>query len=125
MIKNFTDHAANERTYLAWIRTAIAVMAFGFVIEKFDIFLIYIGAGLAGAAPPPASRHGARLLGIGLVALGIGIIVVATLRFVYTSRHIDDEARHTVASSATGVLLAVLLGLLAIFLLIYLAHLTL
>jgi putative membrane protein len=30
MIPRFTDHAANERTYLAWVRTAIAVMAFGF-----------------------------------------------------------------------------------------------
>ena len=28
MIKNYSDHAANERTFLAWVRTAIAVMAF-------------------------------------------------------------------------------------------------
>ena len=39
MIKRHSDHAANERTFLAWVRTAIAVMAFGFVIEKFDLFL--------------------------------------------------------------------------------------
>ena len=39
MIKNFADHAANERTFLAWVRTAIAVMAFGFLIERFDLFL--------------------------------------------------------------------------------------
>ena len=30
MIKRYSDHAANERTFLAWVRTAIAVMAFGF-----------------------------------------------------------------------------------------------
>ncbi|MEQ9123689.1 MAG: DUF202 domain-containing protein, partial [Alphaproteobacteria bacterium] len=29
MLKNFSDHSANERTFLAWVRTAIAVMAFG------------------------------------------------------------------------------------------------
>jgi putative membrane protein len=29
MIDHFSDHAANERTFLAWVRTAIAVMAFG------------------------------------------------------------------------------------------------
>jgi len=34
MIKNFSDHAANERTFLAWVRTAIAVMAFGFLVES-------------------------------------------------------------------------------------------
>jgi putative membrane protein len=39
MIKNYSDHAANERTYLAWVRTAIAVMAFGFLVEKFDLFV--------------------------------------------------------------------------------------
>ena len=39
MIKNFGDHAANERTFLAWVRTAIAVMAFGYLVEKFDLFL--------------------------------------------------------------------------------------
>ena len=39
MIRNFSDHSANERTFLAWVRTAIAVMAFGFLVEKFDLFL--------------------------------------------------------------------------------------
>jgi len=39
MIRRYSDHAANERTFLAWVRTAIAVMAFGFVIERFDLFL--------------------------------------------------------------------------------------
>ena len=39
MIRNFSDHSATERTFLAWVRTAIAVMAFGFLAEKFDLFL--------------------------------------------------------------------------------------
>jgi len=34
MISKFGDHSANERTFLAWVRTAIAVMAFGFLVEK-------------------------------------------------------------------------------------------
>jgi putative membrane protein len=34
MILGYSDHAANERTFLAWVRTGIAVIAFGFVIEK-------------------------------------------------------------------------------------------
>ena len=44
MIKHYTDLAANERTYLAWVRTAIAMMAFGFLIEKFELFLRLISA---------------------------------------------------------------------------------
>jgi len=35
MIRGYSDHAANERTFLAWVRTGIAVIAFGFVVEKF------------------------------------------------------------------------------------------
>jgi len=40
MIRNFTEHSANERTFLAWIRTGIAVIAFGFVVEKFNLFIL-------------------------------------------------------------------------------------
>jgi putative membrane protein len=40
MIRGYSDHAANERTFLAWVRTGIAVIAFGFVIEKFNLFAL-------------------------------------------------------------------------------------
>ena len=39
MIERYSDHTANERTFLAWVRTAIAIMAFGFLVQKFDLFL--------------------------------------------------------------------------------------
>jgi putative membrane protein len=47
MIKRYTDHAANERTFLAWVRTSIAIMAFGFLVEKFDLFLEFASKSLA------------------------------------------------------------------------------
>ena len=37
--QNRRVHLANERTFLAWIRTSIAMMAFGFVVEKFALFV--------------------------------------------------------------------------------------
>ena len=37
--ERFRDHAANERTMLAWLRTGIALMAFGFAIARFALFL--------------------------------------------------------------------------------------
>ena len=52
MIRNFSDHAANERTFLAWIRTGIAVIAFGFVIEKLNLFIMEI----VTAASTPSRR---------------------------------------------------------------------
>jgi putative membrane protein len=37
MIDRYADHAANERTFLAWVRRGIATIAFGFVVEKFNL----------------------------------------------------------------------------------------
>ena len=48
MIERYSDHAANERTFLAWVRTAIAIMAFGFLVEKFDLFLEIAGRSSVG-----------------------------------------------------------------------------
>jgi hypothetical protein len=55
MITRYSDHAANERTFLAWVRTAIAMMAFGFVIagpsqrytekQRFEKRLLRSGSG--------------------------------------------------------------------------------
>ena len=50
-IKNYSDHAANERTYLAWLRTGLAVIAFGIVVEKLNLFL----TALMETMPPRAS----------------------------------------------------------------------
>ena len=38
MIANYTNHAANERTFLAWLRTDLAVTAFGFFLAKRNVF---------------------------------------------------------------------------------------
>ena len=125
VIKNFSDHSANERTYLAWIRTAIAVMVFGFVIEKFNIFRLSLTQELGKPLPslPTASGYDAQLLGVGLVILGIGMIMVATVRFIHFKRQIDNVTQQTSASALAEVLLALLLSLLGLFLLMYLSHL--
>ena len=52
MIRSYTDHAANERTFLAWIRTGLAVMALGFVMERLDLFLASLGLAAHGMEAP-------------------------------------------------------------------------
>ena len=55
MIGHFSDHAANER-FLAWVRTAIAVMAFGFLVAKFDLFLKIAARSLPADDHPAVAR---------------------------------------------------------------------
>ena len=75
MIKRYSDHAANERTFLAWVRTAIAVMAFGFLIERFDLFLRYIAPQAAQRQTAPSSEVFANWAGIAFIVLGIAMIL--------------------------------------------------
>jgi putative membrane protein len=81
MINRYSDHAANERTFLAWIRTAIAVMAFGFLVEKFDLFLEVAARSLVGQPPSATSQFVGNFAGLLLIALGGIMMIVATVRF--------------------------------------------
>jgi putative membrane protein len=73
-------HQANERTMLAWIRTGIALMAFGFAIARFGLFLRELAAVGALARKPPEGL-GTAWLGTLLVALGMLTNLVGTLRY--------------------------------------------
>ncbi len=90
MIKQYSDQAANERTYLAWLRTGIAIIAFGFVLERFDLFLHTIVKTL-GAEPVRQVSEGGREAGLALVLVGLTTLAVATWRFTLTARKISSE----------------------------------
>lgn len=122
MIRNFSDHAANERTFLAWVRTAIAIMAFGFLVEKFDLFLQLARAPAALRAATRSSPHIGEVAGIGLMVFGLAIVVVATVRFLKTAKVIDDPAQHVGPGSRFDLALAVLLLMLGCALLVYLVY---
>ena len=78
MIKNFSDHAANERTFLAWVRTAIAVMAFGFLVAKFNVFLRIAAQTLAaGGARLTVMRTNGFGDVAGLLLISAGTVMVA------------------------------------------------
>ena len=101
MIQGYSDHAANERTFLAWVRTAIAVIAFGFVIEKFNVFLRSLASVAADKSALPLGRIAGPLgrdEGFALILGGAVLIAIATLRFVRTTRLLDDPAPHGAGS---------------------------
>ena len=120
MIRNFSDHAANERTFLAWVRTAIAVMAFGFVVERFDLFLRIARASLAVHAAPASDARAGEVAGLGLMIMGLAMVAIATVRFLMTAKAIDDGGQHAGPGSRFDLALAGLLFLLGCALFAYL-----
>jgi putative membrane protein len=122
MIQNFSDHAANERTFLAWVRTAIAIMAFGFVIERFDLFMLVAGQSLASQHLHIRVTDFSQVAGPALILLGTAMTVIAGARFVMTARAIDKKDIVPGTGSRLDVALALLLALLGLAMLAYLSH---
>ncbi len=118
MIDNFRDHAANERTYLAWIRTAVALMGFGFVIEKFDLFLGYIAVAIR-QANIPHNRHFAEDAGLAMMIVGLALVIFSTWNFLHNLRLIDAPDKHTYRAKLPNLVLGVVVAALGIFLILY------
>jgi putative membrane protein len=122
MIKRYSDHAANERTFLAWVRTAIAMMAFGFVIERFDLFLQVAAPQLAGRQLGAHSQAFANVAGLAFIAIGVVMIVLAGFRFIRTTKDIDSEEDVPSAGERFDIALVTLVGLLGVALFLYLSR---
>ena len=128
MIERYSDHAANERTFLAWVRTALAIIAFGFVVEKFDLFLAAAAhevAGWSGRVPSVAGQTVGNIAGLILVALGCATLVLAIVRFRRTARAIDSAEARSDTGARLDFTLAGLLVMLGAVVFVYLAYTTL
>lgn len=122
MIKRYSDHAANERTFLAWVRTAIAVMAFGFVIERFDLFLQVAAPQMAGKQYSAHSQMFADIAGLAFILLGVLMIAIAGFRLMRTAREIDAEEAVPSPGERFDLALAALIGLLGVALFLYMSR---
>jgi len=121
MIHQYKDHAANERTYLAWIRTAIAVMAFGFLVEKFDLFISYISHAMGTTIRFKASLS-FEYIGLGFILIAIFILVGSSLRFYRTGKAIESDLERHVHTQWPAIALACVMVSLALFLLVYMVN---
>lgn len=75
------EHQANERTFLAWLRTSIALIGFGFAIARFGLFLRQIQAAINQQEPIVNPFFSSENLGISLVIFGIVAIALAAWRY--------------------------------------------
>jgi putative membrane protein len=122
MIERFSDHAANERTLLAWVRTAIAIMAFGFLVEKFDLFLAIASQTLAHRSLSVGGQLVGNIAGLVLIGLGAATIILAILRFRKTAVEIDSAQTLPGSGERLDVTLAGLLAMLGAALFVYLSY---
>jgi putative membrane protein len=85
------DHQANERTFLAWLRTALALIAFGFAIARFGIFTRQIHFAVTNQYPIANPVSNSENLGMGLVLAGLLTIMLAVWRFNQVFRQIEQK----------------------------------
>lgn len=95
-----SDHLANERTYLAWLRTGIGVIVFGFAIGRFALALQQIGD-IGGAK---VKSTGFSLdMGIVSMVLGVVLIFIGMQRYHVNRRRIDEGEFRPATTLATVV----------------------
>lgn len=113
--RTWTDHLANERTFLAWIRTSIGIMAFGFVVERFSLFSKQL---MAVFTKEPSPEQYSPILGVALVGLGALFGLLAYLKFIRVERQIEEGGYRPANKLALAV--TILTFGMGLFLLLYL-----
>jgi putative membrane protein len=81
------DHLANERTFLAWVRTGAAIVVFGFAIGRFSIAMRQLTA-LSGHAVRTAGLS--VWMGSGSIMAGVLLVVAGLVRYRKTRTQLDS-----------------------------------
>lgn len=114
-VRNFF---AAERTLLAWIRTGLSMMGFGFVVARFGLFLQEM-AKVNHEIPPP--RYGMSLwFGTALILAGVLVTVLSAVRYRHEILLLQQGQVLTFTPISLGFLLAIGLGLLGLVMACYL-----
>jgi putative membrane protein len=113
-VRNRRVHLANERTLLAWMRTALGIMAFGFVVHRFNLFARQLRALAPKGVIVPQAPSGPVHLGVLLMVLGSAVGVLAALRFLIVEREIETDTYRP--SLIFNLSLALVLAALGLFL---------
>jgi uncharacterized protein (DUF302 family)/uncharacterized membrane protein YidH (DUF202 family) len=112
------DYLAAERTLLAWIRTGLALMGFGFVVARFGLFLQQLQALQHGPATQPIGLS--LWFGTALIAAGVAVNAFAGGRHLQLVRELDSGTADVSRASRQAVAVAVFLALVGITMAIYL-----
>jgi putative membrane protein len=113
-----TDYLAAERTFLAWIRTGITFMGFGFVVARFGLFL----ERLALIAPGTRDTHEGLSIwfGTALIVLGVATNCFSAWHHVRLVRQLNQGEESFARPSALAMITALLVAVVGLALAIYL-----
>lgn len=86
------QYLANQRTFLSWVRTSIALIALGFAIERFSLFLqqfrLIADPDTVGNAASATAHEYSALVGISMIVVGIGLIIYALKNYLDNNKTI-------------------------------------
>jgi putative membrane protein len=115
---NAATYFAAERTLLAWVRTGLAMMGFGFVVARFGLFLRELASVHESSEP---HRLGVSLwVGTALVILGVIVNLLAAARHYVTIIRLNRRRPLEFHPLSLGIAVALVLALLGIVIAFYL-----
>jgi putative membrane protein len=105
-------YLAAERTFLAWVRTSISLMGFGFVIARFALWTREFG--YPGKPASPANAGVSTWLGFGMVCVGVFVSVLAAARHRNYVRALERGVANPPLHIKTSLIVAVILALVGL-----------
>lgn len=111
-----SDHLANERTFLAWIRTSIAVIGLGFVVSKFTVWLRELSVRLDQPTP---TRHSGLSMPLGIALMIFGGLLALTAAWRYRTVKTAILNGQSVAAERTTIVVSIIVALIAAALIAY------
>ncbi len=111
-----SDHLANERTFLAWLRTSISVTSLGFVVSKFSVWLRELSVRIDPQAQP--ARAGWSMP-IGVAMMGVGAFLAVLSAWRYRKVKLAIEQGNPSADTFSIMLVTGLVILLSLALIVY------
>ena len=113
-----SDYLAAERTFLAWIRTGLALMGFGFVVARFGLFLRMLQGGQSNLAPE--SFGFSFWAGTALITLGVMVNIMSARQHARLVRDLNAGGSDFNRPSSLGIVVAIILAVLGLAMAAYL-----
>src|ERR671921_1495880 len=123
------QHLANERTFLSWVRTCVALVGLGFIIAKFNFFLDefrqIIQSNTVEPENIPITNVSQSLADVGSLSIGTGFVIFSLILILFALKnyHDNDKAirlgvytpKHTIMYATTGLIAALSVAILIYF----------